>query len=384
MFANRRTNTSRPRRLWLEGMEERAVPAVIDGVTPPTDPDTVVITNVEEEPGGAIDGDPNIYYSSAGGESSTPPSVDLGVTTTVDRSSPGISDIITVTMTVTNNGTTLSTGATANLTLPTGLAFVKANVPSGTSFDANTGTFSPGILGPGESQVLRVQARVLDLAATAVTAAIGTADQADTNTANNSATVNVTPVQGKLVLGHTASTAKPTLGTWIVFTITVRNTGPGHATNVSVAETFSAGLANVRAVSTSHGSYNATTKTWSVGNVRNGNTATLRLTAQVTRLGEQTVDGVLSGTGFDAAASTVAAQAKTLVVRDNTPANWTYFSGPNYQMSGTGPSYAKPVIPPKPTKPIVPPAVVPVVANNAQAQAAAKALIALGFVFKGM
>lgn len=373
-------------RLRLEGLGTRVVPAV-DVVTPKDDPDSGVVTTVEdpttetppdevELDGGGVDGE--IIYTATG--ETTSAAVDLDLKATVDKAAPGLNDVITVSIAVTNKGDLLSTGAAVSVTVPAGLTLVKALPPTGTTYDATAGTWAPGLLGPTEVQTLQLQFKVTDTAAMAVGAALGSADQADPVSANNSAGVAVAPVLAKLTLTQTATTARPAVGSWVVFTTTVRNSGPGNGTGIRVAETFAEGLAGVRVAGASQGSYNPTTKVWHVGMVKAGTTATLRLVAQVTRTGALAADAAMIANGMDEARSTVAAGATLTGARENKPANWVYLSGPNFQ-TGKTPAPVKPVV----KGPVAAPAgPIAGVVNTPQAQAAARMLVAKGFVFKGM
>ncbi len=378
---------NRSTKLWLEGLEARAVPAVLEGTEPPPT-ETVVVTTTEEpkpEEVGGIDGEltpDEIFQTATGG--STALATDLGVTLTSSKSAPGLGDVITLSVNLKNAGEALSSSAGVKVTLPVGLSLVKALPPTGTTYDSTTGVWNASILGPTESQTLKIQAKVTETAAMDVGVAIDSAGQADGNTANNSATSTIAPVLGALQLTQASSTVKPTVGSTIVFTATVKNTGAGNGQNVVVTEAFSAGLANIRVVSASQGKYDAASKTWTVGALKAGQTATMRIVAQVTKTGEATADAALTALGIDADKSVLAATAKTTGTRDNTLANWTYLSGPNFQTSsgpkGTIPplmAFKKPVAASVPYVPTLPPAL-----NTLAIQSAIKALIAKGFVFK--
>jgi uncharacterized repeat protein (TIGR01451 family) len=405
-------------RLLLEGLDTRVVPAV--DVAPPTDdPDTVVVTVVDdktddddevidddevtttddettdddevtddettddeetddETEGGEVSDD-EILETSNGG-STTNPSVDLELKAAVDKAAPGLGALINVTLTVTNKGDSLSSGSDVVVTLPEGLSFVKAFPPEGTVYDASTDTWKLELLGPTETATLKLQLKVTDTEAMAVGAAIGSADQADPKADNNSAAVAVSPVLATLKLGQSVSTATPVIGSWVVYTVAVKNTGPGNGTAVQVTNTLPEGLAGVRVVASSQGTYNRSTGEWTVGKVTAGQTAFLRLVGQVTRTGEMASSATMTANGMDAEKSTTEASATFTGTRENIPANWVYLGGKNFN-----PTKAPTVAKARPKGPVtVPTGTIPGVMNTPQAQAAARALIAKGFVFKGM
>ncbi|HVK10486.1 MAG TPA: DUF11 domain-containing protein [Gemmataceae bacterium] len=389
-------------RLLLEGLDTRVVPAV-DIAPPADDPDTVVVTVVDdtddqttddevtttdddeviddetsedddETEGGEVSDD-EILETSNGG--TTAASVDLDLKATVDKPAPGLGAKINVSVTITNKGGTLSSGSNVVVTIPEGLELLTATAPDGTTYDAATDTWKLSLLGPTEAATLQLQLRVKDTAAMAVGAAISSADQADPKADNNTAAAAVQPVLAKLTLSQTVSTATPVVGSWVVYTVAVKNSGPGNGAAVKVTNVLPEGLAGVRVVASSQGMY-ASSGVWTVGRVNAGQTATLRIVGQVTRAGELTGSATMTANGMDAETSTTEASSTLTGTRENTPANWVYLGGKNFT-----PAKAPKVV--KPRGPVtVPTGTIPGVLNTPQAQAAARMLIAKGFVFKGM
>jgi uncharacterized repeat protein (TIGR01451 family) len=68
--------------------------------------------------------------------------------------------------------------------------------------------------------------------------------------------------------------------TYVTYTITATNNGPGNATGVQVTDKLPAGLTYVS--NTSNGSYNSTSGVWNISNLNNGTSTTITITALIT------------------------------------------------------------------------------------------------------
>ncbi|MGE5834591.1 MAG: DUF11 domain-containing protein, partial [Acidobacteriota bacterium] len=101
---------------------------------------------------------------------------------------------------------------------------------------------------------------------------------------NNSATATLTPQPGgagaDLALTKTVSSATPTVGSNVTFTITLTNNGPVTATTVAVTDFLPAGLTFVSATP-SQGTYASATGVWTVGTLASGVSQTLAIVATV-------------------------------------------------------------------------------------------------------
>ena len=108
-----------------------------------------------------------------------------------------------------------------------------------------------------------------------------------------------------LRLTKTVNNATPAVGLNVVFDVSVTNDGPRDATGVEVTDLLPSGYTYVS--DNSGGNYNSGTGVWTVGNLNNGNSSTLQITA--------TVNG--SGIFFNSAEVT----ASDLNDPDSTPNN---------------------------------------------------------------
>ncbi len=80
-----------------------------------------------------------------------------------------------------------------------------------------------------------------------------------------------------LAVTKTVDDSTPKEGTDIIYTLSVTNNGPENATNVSITDILPAGVTYV----SDDGSYDSGTGVWTIGNLNNGSSATLNITANV-------------------------------------------------------------------------------------------------------
>ena len=239
---------------------------------------------------------------------------------------PNVGDIITFTVTVTNNGPDTATGVQVTDDLPPGLTLVNGLIRRGTF---STQVWDVGTLESGASATLLIHARVDSPLAQTNTATVTAADQFDPNTANDSASATETPQQSDLALTKSVSDATPNVNDQITFTVTLSNSGPDAATGVTVDDLLPAGLSFVSA-NPGQGTYDEFLGQWVVGTLADGATATLTITALVVSPGPQTNTATIGhsdqfdpATGNDSASATETPQqadlAVTKVVSDATP-----------------------------------------------------------------
>ena len=206
--------------------------------------------------------------------------VDLVVGKTVSNARPNQDEVISFTVSVTNRGPNTATGVTLSDVVPAGLTVLSSD-PSQGIYDSATGIWTVGAVTTVTPATLTIQARVVTPAAKLNVASVISLDQPDANPANNSASVSVIPQQADLAVTKSVSDSRPDVGDTIVFTVRVTNNGNSVATGVQLSDTLPAGL-TLLSSDPSQGSYNSAAGTWIVGNLANGASATLLLTAEVT------------------------------------------------------------------------------------------------------
>ena len=181
------------------------------------------------------------------------PSADLSVTMTVNNSTPNKTDNVIFTVTVSNAGPNNATGVTVMDLLPAGLTYMSDN--SGGSYNSGTGMWSVGSLlasGPGSSNTLNITARATTVGAKTNVAEVWTSNQSDPDSTpangpivpseDDRANVSVTPNAGDLSLAKSVNVSNPSVGSNVVFTVTVSNAGPQAVTGVTVRDLLTGGI----------------------------------------------------------------------------------------------------------------------------------------------
>jgi len=232
------------------------------------------------------------------------PQADLVVTKAVNNPSPLVGSQVVFTVSVRNAGPQGATGVAVNDILPAGLGYVSSSATQGFYAPA-AGIWTIGALANGQTATLRVTALV-STTGTKVNIATVTATQPDGNPANNTASVVVSPgvlpppvpVPADLSITKTVDNASPTVGSNVVFTIMVRNGGPGTATGVTVQDLLPAGLPYVSSQAT-QGSYSSGSGQWSVGTILSGSGAYLTITVTMNTANRVTNTATVTGNESD-------------------------------------------------------------------------------------
>ncbi|MEN6292897.1 MAG: hypothetical protein ABFD07_12890 [Methanobacterium sp.] len=225
------------------------------------------------------------------------PASDLSIAKTVSNANPKYLQNVTFTLTAHNNGPDNATGVTVTDKLPTGLKFVSAS-GSGT-YDAATSVWTIGNLTNGANATLSIIAQVTISNGKVTNIAVINETNYDQNNTNNqgNTTVVVGPASD-LSITKTASASKINYLGQVTFTLTARNNGPDVAAGVTVTDKLPNGLKFLSA--SGNGTYNATSGVWTVGNLANGATATLKIVAQgIVANAALTNVAVVNGTNYD-------------------------------------------------------------------------------------
>lgn len=245
---------------------------------------------------------------------------DLSVVKTVDDGTPQELDLITYTITVTNNGTGKATNVLVTDGLPASLTYDSDDAgvapDSGISYNPATGEWTVGTLLAGESATINITVQVAAGASFEVDPISNTAtaisDIDDDVPGNNSDTANIDVREIDLELTKSVDDLVPAEGQVIAYTIVVSNVSTADATGVEVEDVLPAGLTYVSDDGGTQGAVGVVgqTVTWTVGAIGAGGSATLVVMVSV--------DGGTAGTIIDNEAEVSAADQDDV---DSDPSN---------------------------------------------------------------
>ncbi|MCW3104780.1 MAG: hypothetical protein JWO09_3220 [Bacteroidetes bacterium] len=133
-------------------------------------------------------------------------------------------------------------------------------------------------------------------------------------------TVNVVVNNCSSDLGvtKTVNNMHPFFGSTVVFTIVATNNGPADATGVEVNDILQSGYVFLSSTQTA-GSYNAATGIWTIGNLSNGASATLTITATVIEGGNYVNNAIIYGNESDAVLFNNISSVETIPTDFNLP-----------------------------------------------------------------
>jgi uncharacterized repeat protein (TIGR01451 family) len=267
--------------LWTVGTVTTATPQTLQIVARvvSTGPHTNIATVTH-----ADQSDPDATNNTASAELGVA-SAELAVTKAVAPTAANLGEVVTFTVTLTNNGPTAATGVEVSDVLSAGLTFQSATPSQGT-YDSATGLWTVGTVSAGAPQTLAIRAALTEPTTQTNTATVTHSDQPDPDTANNSAFAVVRLALADLAVAKSASNTTPSVGDTVTFTVTLTNNGPDAATGVAVSDALSAGLVFISATP-SQGAFNSVTGLWSVGSVATGTPQTLEIVARVVSAGSQ-------------------------------------------------------------------------------------------------
>jgi uncharacterized repeat protein (TIGR01451 family) len=208
--------------------------------------------------------------------------VDLGIVKTANNTTPLLGANVTFTLVVTNYGPQNGTGVIAQDLMPAGLVYVSHSTATGT-YTPGTGIWAIGNLANGASATLTVTATTTQAAVPSVTnVGIVSGKESDPNLTNNTDPETITPnVLTDLRIVKTVNNSNPVVGTNVTFTVVVYNDGPSNATGVLAYDLLPPGLVYV-SHTTSTGIYIPITGLWTIGNIPNGGSRSLTITAATT------------------------------------------------------------------------------------------------------
>ncbi|MCP4542818.1 MAG: DUF2341 domain-containing protein [Chloroflexi bacterium] len=239
-------------------------------------------------------------------QSVTPnPIADLSLDLDVTNTTPDVGSTVVFTLTVTNDGPSDATGVSVTDLLPNGYTYVGDNG----DYVSGTGVWTVGNLNNGDSATLLITATVEASGNYSNYAQVSASNQDDpdstpgdnSTTDDDDDTQSVTPNPiADLSLDLDVTNTTPDAGSTVVFTLTVTNDGPSDATGVSVTDLLPNGYTYVG----DDGDYVSGTGVWTVGNLNNGDSATLLITATVEASGNYSNYAQVSASNEDDSDST--------------------------------------------------------------------------------
>ncbi len=232
---------------------------------------------------------------------------DLQVVKTVDKPTASIGQTLTYTIVARNAGPSNATGVTVTDRLPQ--EFLNTITASGGNYTITSGTltWTIGNLAAGQTATLTVTGTITKNG-TVVNTAVITGNETDERPENNTSTVITVVTPGgqnpedatDLQVVKTVDKTRATVGQSLTYTVTVRNNGPNNATGVLVVDMLPMRQANFPAQpTTTSGSYNMATGIWTIGNLGANQTATLTVTGTITANGTIVNTAIVSGNEAD-------------------------------------------------------------------------------------
>ncbi|MHA3789177.1 PKD domain-containing protein [Flavobacterium hauense] len=222
-------------------------------------------------------------------------SADLSILKTIvgGNTSPLIGSQVSFEIVVTNSGPQNATGVLVTDLLPTGYTYVIFSATAGT-YNSATGVWNIGTLADGDSETLIITATVnatgiYQNIAEVIASNLADPDSSPGNgviTEDDYSSINITPtaLAADLSLTKTVNNTTPLVGSQVIFTVTVSNSGPNNTTGVTVTDQLPTGYTFVSSTAT-QGGYVSGTGVWTVGAMVNGASEILQITAIVNASG---------------------------------------------------------------------------------------------------
>lgn len=225
------------------------------------------------------------------------PAADLAITKIVNNTAPLYKSTIEYVLNATNNGPQDAENVSVTDLLPAGLQFVSADG----AYDSNTGKWTIGTLGAGESVLLKIVALVNAVGEMTNNSTI-TSDAYDYDTTNNMASslINV-PAAANLYTETSVDKTNPNVGDTVKITFKVGNTGPSTAEDTILTFVLPDGLKFISAnADQGTATYNEVSRliTWNMGDVPVGDPY-LYVLAEVTKSGAMELVSSVSSSTFE-------------------------------------------------------------------------------------
>ncbi|KAF5086412.1 hypothetical protein DSECCO2_57210 [anaerobic digester metagenome] len=199
----------------------------------------------------------------------------------------------TFTITLTNNGPNAAHNVVVTDVLPGGFTF---GTPSQGSISGDVWTV--GTLDNGATATLNITGLITsDMAGTNVTNN-ATETQDEFTQESQTACASIYVPSADLVLTKTVDNTKPVVKDIVNFTLIVNNHGPDTSVGVQVADKLPQGMTFVK-YAASTGTYDPVTGIWTIGDLKNGETAWINITSTVDQVGNITNNASVTSLTYD-------------------------------------------------------------------------------------
>jgi len=237
--------------------------------------------------------DTNLTNNSDTDETSLVSSSDVTITKTASTGQVLPGEVLSYTLTITNNGLSNAQDVSVSDSLPSQVLYQSYTSTKGLCSGTLTITCTPGLMSPAEVVTIVLRGIADPLAAPGIfsNTAVVTTTTSDPIPGNNSASAEVTIAEEYADLQVTKSDSVDPLlaGELLTYTIGITNTGPADASNVVVTDTLPSGLTLVSATP-SQGTCTGTI--CALGWISATHTATITLVADV----DTSLGGVINNT----------------------------------------------------------------------------------------
>ncbi|MFE5826468.1 isopeptide-forming domain-containing fimbrial protein [Streptomyces erythrochromogenes] len=240
----------------------------------------------------------------------------------VDKAEVPLGEDATFTLSAVNDGPSQAKQVRVEDRLPAGLEYVSSEGDG--SFDAQRGIWSVGDLDNGAKAEMKVTVKVNTTAQTTNTItgyASSTYDPTPAGVDNGHASVRGQAAD--LTVAKSVDKQGMATGENAVYTLTATNNGPDDTAAVKVEDELPGGMEYISSMG--NGSYNSKSGTWAIGNLKNGQSASMKITVKVTGTGKITnnITGATSllpdPTPDNTAHATVTAIAKVAPEKSEAP-----------------------------------------------------------------
>ncbi len=211
------------------------------------------------------------------------PNVYIYITKTLDNSRPNVGDNVTFTVTVRNNGTEDATNIQITDKMPGGFSNQVIS-PSVGTYNNTSGVWTIPALSIGATATLTMNGTVtatiagMNVTNTAVKTHV---DQYDPNP-NVQVSVTIYIPECDVQISKNVDNNRPNVGDGVTFKVIVKNNGPDNASNIQISDPMPGGI-DIISITPSTGTYNHTSRIWTIPALLNGANATLTMMGNVTR-----------------------------------------------------------------------------------------------------